>query len=375
MRKALRQMAMAIETARYCRKARQANGGDIGFLKAVRMCRQHRFDPSEAYYLGFFDGGFDEATLDRYVSRRELTKLQERVNPPSWADLLKNKGMFYRFCMANEVPVPALYALYFPGCGGVLGDGRWLAAKGRAWARHLSEELPETFVFKPARGSNGDGVAVFQRCGDEFTDAAGRVYDAGEMWRLMSSETFRTGLIIQERLQNHADLDRLTGSQFLQTIRACTFVDATGSARLLHAHLKLTAKGVATDNFGVGLGGNLQCCVDLDSGVPGAAVRLRRCGHGLEQVERHPETGMAFSEFALPHWRQLGDVVNRAAERFLPVRAIGWDVAITPTGPVVVEGNIWWGPNNPFGNMDKVRRVLASDAAPAVAEEASLAVS
>ena len=374
MRKAFKDLAMLIEAARYCRKVRQGNGGGIGFLKALRLCRERRFKPSDAYYLGLLDTDLDETTLDRYVSRGELTKLQERVNPPSWADLLKNKGMFYRFCMANGVPVPALYALFFPGCGGVLSDGRWLAAKARTWTRFVDEELPRAFVFKPARGSNGDGVFIFRRYDGGFADATGRVYDPGEMWRLMSGDTFRPGLIIQERLHNHADLDRLTGSPFLQTVRACTFVETTGVARLLHAHLKLTARESAVDNFGVGLGGNLQCCVDLESGVPGAAVRLRRCGHGLERIERHPETGMAFSEFVLPHWGRFQDVVNRAAERFLPVRAVGWDVAITPAGPVVVEGNIWWGPNNPFGNMDKVRTVLASDVAPVAAEPEPLPV-
>ncbi|MBE0537349.1 MAG: hypothetical protein IH624_16925 [Phycisphaerae bacterium] len=370
MRTTLRDLKLMCDTARYCRRAKEANGrrGAAVFRNAVQMCRERRFEPSEAYYLGLFDGDFDPSTLDRYVSRRELTKLQERVNPPSWADLLKNKGMFYRFCMANDIPAPRLYALFFRENGGLVTGGRWLGANGEAWRQFLDEELPETFVLKPARGSNGDGVFIIERRGAAFRDAAGCEYDAGGMWRLMSSDVFATGLIVQERLQNHEALIRLTGSEFLQTVRACTFVDTTGRARLLHAHLKLTARGVAVDNFGVGAGGNLQCCINLDSGVPDAAVRLRSCGNGLELVDRHPETDLAFNAFVLPQWPQFREMVNRAAQRFLPVRAIGWDVAITPAGPMVVEGNIWWGPNNPHRNMDKVREALASDdAGPAAA--------
>jgi hypothetical protein len=30
----------------------------------------------------------------------------------------------------------------------------------------------------------------------------------------------------------------------------------------------------------------------------------------------------------------------------LPLRAIGWDIAITPCGIKIVEGNIWWNPLN-----------------------------
>ncbi len=369
MRKTLRQMGMLVETARYCSKVKRTEGGRgyIGFRRAVQMCRERRFEPSEAYYLGLFDGDFDRSTLDRYVSRRELTKLQERVNPPSWADLLKNKGMFYRFCAANGIATPALYAFFFAGTGGVTSDGRWLPAAGDGWSNYVREELPGTFVLKPARGSNGDGVYVLERRGGGFANFDGRVYDSEGLRRLMSSETYSSGLIIQERLRNHDDLRRLTGSEFLQTVRACTLVDADGRGQLLHAHLKLTAPEAAIDNFGVGLGGNLQCCIDLESGIPQAAVRLRSCGNGLEPVDRHPATGAAFGEFVLPHWGEFVEVVNRAAERFLPVRAIGWDVAITPAGPVIVEGNIWWGPNNPHRNMDKVRRALQLSDAQAAA--------
>jgi hypothetical protein len=35
-------------------------------------------------------------------------------------------------------------------------------------------------------------------------------------------------------------------------------------------------------------------------------------------------------------------LVQRAAHRFRPVRVIGWDVALTEAGPVLVEGNSEW---------------------------------
>jgi len=364
MRKAIRQISMLVSTVRYCSKTKQAGQRKqhIGWRNAFRICLTRKFDPREAYYLGFFDGDFNEATLDCYVSRRELTKMQERVNPPSWADLLKNKGIFYRFCAANDVPVPSVYALFFSSSGGILSDGRSLRARSSEWAQYLMHELPQTFVFKPARGSNGDGVCVFERSDKDFVGADGRIYNTDAMWRLMCSETFRTGLIIQERLFNHEDLALLTASRFLQTIRVCTFVDAGGLPDILHAHLKLTARDAAIDNFGVGLSGSLQCCIDPESGVLQRAVRLRSCGSGLEFVERHPETGSVFGGFVLPEWQRFREVITRAALCFLPVRAIGWDVALTPLGPVVVEGNIWWGPNNPHRNMDKVRAALMADA-------------
>ena len=37
-------------------------------------------------------------------------------------------------------------------------------------------------------------------------------------------------------------------------------------------------------------------------------------------------------------------LVERSALLFQPMRTLGWDVAVTPRGPVVIEANNWWAP-------------------------------
>ena len=37
-------------------------------------------------------------------------------------------------------------------------------------------------------------------------------------------------------------------------------------------------------------------------------------------------------------------LAEQAALQFLPLRTIGWDIAITPGGPSILEGNVWWDP-------------------------------
>ena len=41
----------------------------------------------------------------------------------------------------------------------------------------------------------------------------------------------------------------------------------------------------------------------------------------------------------LPFWKETLDLLRRASERVPSVGYIGWDVAITPDAPILIEGN------------------------------------
>ena len=56
-------------------------------------------------------------------------------------------------------------------------------------------------------------------------------------------------------------------------------------------------------------------------------------------AERHPQTGFVFEGAILPFWDELKELVGRAARALVPLRALGWDIAICPDGPRVVEAN------------------------------------
>ena len=57
----------------------------------------------------------------------------------------------------------------------------------------------------------------------------------------------------------------------------------------------------------------------------------------------HPDTGIKFKSMKIPYWEQCIDLVCTAHQKLPRIVGIGWDVAITPTGPVLVEGNNYFG--------------------------------
>ena len=56
----------------------------------------------------------------------------------------------------------------------------------------------------------------------------------------------------------------------------------------------------------------------------------------------HPDTGIKFSEFHAPEYKQAVKLACRAHKALYGIRAIGWDVAISDHGPVFIEGNDNW---------------------------------
>jgi hypothetical protein len=92
------------------------------------------------------------------------------------------------------------------------------------------------------------------------------------------------------------------------------------------------------DNYVSGTTGNFIARVNLENGVllPGVSDGG---GMGFRPAPVHPATGLPIAGFQLPHWERVREILCAAAEQFRPVRSIGWDVAMTADGPVIIEGN------------------------------------
>jgi hypothetical protein len=59
-------------------------------------------------------------------------------------------------------------------------------------------------------------------------------------------------------------------------------------------------------------------------------------------MEAHPDTGRRVAGEMLPSWPEARDLALEAHRRFPTLGSVGWDVALTPDGPVLVEGNPVW---------------------------------
>jgi hypothetical protein len=104
---------------------------------------------------------------------------------------------------------------------------------------------------------------------------------------------------------------------------------------ILRAAWKIPGGGNIADNFW--RPGNLLASLDL---ATGRIVRVV-VGTGLAQREltHHADTGARLVGITVPLWREITELALEAAKSLREVRLIGWDMAATEHGAVIVEPN------------------------------------
>jgi glutathione synthase/RimK-type ligase-like ATP-grasp enzyme len=83
-------------------------------------------------------------------------------------------------------------------------------------------------------------------------------------------------------------------------------------------------------------GGGMYSAVDETGHISAPAF----CDKTGASYEKHPKTGQVFEGYAVPFYEQSLTLIQKAARKVPQIRYVGWDVAITPNGPVLIEGNI-----------------------------------
>ncbi len=127
-------------------------------------------------------------------------------------------------------------------------------------------------------------------------------------------------------------------------MRINTWLEPDGRVSILFYMLKVLVGATIADNFSLGRTGNLIAHGDPGDGVLRGAITVHASGSGMTSVATHPDTGLPFDGFPIPHWRDAIDLACRAQRVMPQLPTLGWDMAITARGPVIIEANARWDP-------------------------------
>lgn len=117
----------------------------------------------------------------------------------------------------------------------------------------------------------------------------------------------------------------------VNTIRAMTRI-IDGKAELFYAAARIGNGTAVVDNFHQG---GFGVRIDMNNGT--------LIGNGLSkgdvEAEKHPATDVQFDGFVIPYWDEIKKMVVEAAMVNPAVKVVGWDVAISNKGPLLIEAN------------------------------------
>jgi len=312
----------------------------IGTMRQIALARlRHHVGPR--YYSLFEFSRVPRDDWDDYVTDDPaFKKLLERMSPAAARDVANDKALFHRHCARHGLPAIPILALISRSPRHEYANVLWTRDR-RAWNEMLAQAPPSLFV-KPLDGTFGEGAFTAERVNGEirFADHQGPPEALFDYLTARLDE--QSGWLIQPRLQCHPVLAAIMSPDGIGTIRAVTCMKE-GGPRLLLAILKITVGDNVTDNFHHGSTGNLVAPIDVTSGrVSAARGSKRKDWPEMKNFSHHPETGNPIEGTIIPGWPHVVRTVLEAQESLPDLKSTGWDIAITPDGPLLVETNAYY---------------------------------
>ncbi len=330
-------------------------GSEVEAVSGVQPREQHR----QLWWLGMRYGMHASSYLDYQFYRPERRRraaafLQEReffrvgrwLNrelPRSDRYPIADKLAFSSWCRENNLPAVTTLLEF---------------ERGTMAVSHVSTEsatvLPPSDLFsKPSDGTGGNGTErwLYEKMDsgeNAWIGRDGRVRSEPELLTEIANRSLGLStnsgsttlrMLLQPCLRNHQNLLPLTPGG-LSTVRVVTYRAPGGQARLLRAIYKMPTGDAPADNFHFG-----GIIAEVDLGTGQLLSALRRQGRVLLKVERHPDTGSVIEGHQIPLWKDTIALTLKALTAAHGRPSIGWDVAVTDEGPVLIEGNTMSNPD------------------------------
>ena len=240
------------------------------------------------------------AQRDTYITRGRNNNLIKKYNDLSYAHYFDNKAEFY-----------TKFAEF------IRRD--WITLQDEKEKVLDFIRKREVFIAKPVEGACGKGVEKIE---------TGEYPDAESIYEKLCAigEPF----LLEDVITQHPQVSSVY-PEAINTLRAVT-VCYEGKAKVACTYFRIGNNGRHVDNFN---SGGMVAPVDEITGI----VKDKAIDKNKALYAVHPYTGTTIEGFQFPDWEKAMDMVHKASQVVPQMGYLGWDVAFTPDGPCLVEGN------------------------------------
>ena len=290
----------------------------------------------EYYEYEIYRAELSAAQKREFVGERGSLALNLRLAPPGLTNMrnfLADKVAFTAMIAAMGLPTTRIQAAFAP----TRGFGTLPTLRGADDViTFLTGPARFPLFGKPVRGSQALGSVLIRSVDAAAASATlgngQTVALAGLAAEVVANTDY--GFVFQDAVAVHPAIAAITGSAAVSTVRVVT-VNRTDQPEVLYTAWKLPSPTAMSDNFWQA--GSL---IALVAPKTGEVLQVRfASGPDTQWPEVHPVSGCQIKGITLPDWQSVLDLAI-AAHAIVPDNGVlGWDIALTPQGPLIIECN------------------------------------
>ncbi len=306
------------------------------FREMLRLCVGRRPLSFHEYYSNrVYRPDLSPAEKSGFVGEKGSARLNRRLSPLSVTGLrpfVRDKALYGSVMAHLGFSVPRIQAVFST----VRSYGRMKTLRTAADIEtFLTEDAVYPVFVKPEEGSGSIGSALIESLDRErgaLLLSNGNLINL-EAFAAQVEAEYSAGFLFQDAVKQHRVLSDVAG-RAVGSIRVVTVQDDEGVS-CLYALWKVPSPSAMSDNYWQP--GSMLA--ELDSGTGRILQCLRGTGPDQERLENHPVSGAVFTDITIPHWPEVLEVTRDAHSMLPTFGVIGWDIAITEDGPMIIESN------------------------------------
>ncbi len=253
---------------------------------------------------------------------RDARNARDRSSGLNYIALLRDKYLFSLLLEALNFPAPELLAVVRGEQVEVIRPRRTVSLD-----EFIQQPLAIDGFCKPQFGVQGHRAF-------RLRTEKGQAYVNDETQSAEQVAARASRHVLQSRVEQHPDMASLHTSS-VNTMRVITVRDGLRPRVFSRPLVRVGSEGRVVDNAG---SDGLQVFVNTETGrLTGSALRTRG-----GTLSHHPNTKIAFDGFVVPHFDRALELAVELHSQLLGLHSVGWDLAITTSGPVFIEGNDNW---------------------------------
>ncbi len=266
-----------------------------------------------------------------YLNTKQKLKYLSLLNSfDKYYTLARNKYLTHIFLHDLNIPVARLIYYYDPH---IYSQGPGYGNSKLVLAEAIKASGISEIVVKPAEGKWGKGVMVysemFQNNGKHYL----RQWDGVDvaMDELLGNEP----LLFEEKVEQTEQFRRINPNS-LNTLRVMSSLYPDGEVDVFRVFIKFGRHDSCVSNRGDGE--NIAATVDINTGTlinPGHFKGFRN----IQPVTEHPDSREQIEGIQIKEWKRLIDQVKDFHKRIGFLKVLGWDIAVTDKGALVIEMN------------------------------------